>query len=78
MALRESLRPSLLFWYGQLLMLFKRHSRALENPYAGYQLAGVWHRLGRRDKLRAEYERIKGFEPKVAERIRMEFGLQPK
>jgi len=29
-------------------------------------------------KLRAEYERIKGFEPKVAERIRMEFGLQPK
>jgi hypothetical protein len=48
-------------------MLFKRHSRALENPYAGYQLAGVWHRLGRRDKLRAEYERI-----------RLEFGVQPK
>jgi len=67
MALRESLRPSLLFWYGQLLMLFKRHSRALENPYAGYQLTGVWHRLGRRDKLRAEYERI-----------RLEFGVQPK
>ncbi|MGH8733253.1 MAG: tetratricopeptide repeat protein, partial [Burkholderiales bacterium] len=30
MALSESLRPWLLFWYGQLLMLFKRHSRALE------------------------------------------------
>ena len=39
------------------------------NPYAGYQLAGVWHRLGRREKVRAEYERIKGFDPKVAERI---------
>lgn len=191
MALSEPLRPSLLFWYGQFLMLFKRHSRALEvfravarehpshqqawscigfllaereqfepaidaferalalnvadsashfnvafilqrigrheqaiarfertietdpkvdrawyglglslshlgrleeaaakfqeaarlqpfNPYAGYQLAGVWHRLGRRDKLRAEYERIKGFDPKVAERIRIEFGVQPK
>ena len=40
------------------------------NAYAGYQLAGVWHRLGQRDKLSAEYERIKGFDPKVAERIR--------
>ena len=30
MALSESLRPSLLFWYGQVLMLFKRHSSALE------------------------------------------------
>ena len=30
MALSEPLRPSLLFWYGQLLMLFKRHTRALE------------------------------------------------
>jgi hypothetical protein len=29
MALSEPLRPSLLFWYGQFLMLFKRHSRAL-------------------------------------------------
>ena len=46
------------------------------NPYAGYQLAGVWHRLDRRDKLRAEYERIKGFDPKVAERIRVEFGVR--
>ena len=46
------------------------------NPYAGYQLAGVWHRLGLRDKVRAEYERIKGFDPKVAERIRTEFGVR--
>jgi tetratricopeptide (TPR) repeat protein len=159
MALSESLRPSLLFWYGQVLTLFKRHARALEvfrtvtrenprhqqawscigfllaereelqpaiedferalalnpadaashfnvgyglglslaqlgrleegagkfqeaaslqpmNPYAGYQLAGVWHRLGRRDKVRAEYDRIKGFDPKVAERIRTEFGVR--
>lgn len=48
------------------------------NPYAGYQLAGVWHRLGRQDRLRAEYERIKGFDPKVAERIRLEFGVTKK
>ena len=73
--------PSLRFRYGQFLTLLKRRaqatpgscspsarsSRARFNPYAGYQLAGVWHRLGRRDELRAEYERI-----------RMEFGLQPK
>ena len=45
------------------------------NPYAGYQLAAVWHRLHRRDKVRAQYERIKGFDPKVAERIRVEFGV---
>jgi hypothetical protein len=38
----------------------------------------VWHLLGRRDKLRAEYERITGFDPMVAERIRIEFGVQPK
>jgi len=30
MALSESLRPSMLFWYGRFLTLFKRHSRALE------------------------------------------------
>jgi tetratricopeptide (TPR) repeat protein len=136
MALSESLRPSLLFWYGQVLTLLKRHSRALEvfrtvareNPRhqqawscIGFLLAereelqsaidaferalaanaGVdraWyglglslaqlgrleeaagkfegHRLGRRDKVRAEYERIKGFDPKVAERIRTEFGVR--
>jgi superkiller protein 3 len=190
MALSEPLRPSLLFWYGQFLMLFKRHARALElfravaranprhhqawscigfllaeredfpgaieaferaidlepgdaaahfnvgfilqrigrhpeaiarferaieanrhvdrawyglglslahlgqlepaaeklqeaarlqpmNPYAGYQLAGVWHRLGRRhDRVKTEYQRVKGFDPKVAERIRVEFGVR--
>jgi tetratricopeptide (TPR) repeat protein len=47
------------------------------NPYAGYQLAGVRHRLGQPDKVRAQYERVKGFDPKVAERIRAEFGVQP-
>lgn len=46
------------------------------NPYAGYQLAGIWHRLGDRDKLQAEYKRVKGFDPKVAERIRIEFGVR--
>ena len=42
----------------------------------GFLLAGVWHRLGRREKVRAEYERLKGFDPKVAERIRTEFGVR--
>jgi tetratricopeptide (TPR) repeat protein len=45
------------------------------NPFAGYQLAGVWHRMGERDKLRAEYERVRGFDADVAERIRIEFGV---
>ena len=45
------------------------------NPFAGYQLASVWHKLGEHDKVRAEYHRVKGFDPKVSERIRVEFGV---
>ena len=78
-------------WYGLGLSLAKlgRLEEAAEklqeaarlqpmNPYAAYQLASVWHRLGRADKLRTEYERVEGFDPKVAERIRLEFGLVKK
>ena len=45
------------------------------NPHAGMQLALAYHRLGRRDDLKAEYERVKSFEPKFAEQIRRETGL---
>ncbi|MBK8063866.1 MAG: tetratricopeptide repeat protein [Betaproteobacteria bacterium] len=78
-------------WYGIGLSLCSlgRYEEAIErfteaarlqpmNPYAGYQLAGTWHKLGQHDKVRAEYERIKGFDPKVAERIRQEFGVMRK
>ncbi|MGH8691448.1 MAG: tetratricopeptide repeat protein [Burkholderiales bacterium] len=47
------------------------------NPYAGYELAGVRFKLGQHDKVRAEYERVKGFDPKVSERIRLDFGVRP-
>ncbi len=33
--------------------------------------------LGKPDKVRAEYDRVQGFDPKVAERIRIEFGVTP-
>ena len=75
-------------WYGLGLSLAKlgrledaalRFAEAARlkpsNAYTGYQLAGVWHRLGQRDKLNAEYQRIKGLDPQVAERIRTEFGI---
>lgn len=75
-------------WYGLGLSLASlgQHAQAAEkfeeaarlqpmNPYAGYQLAGARHKLGEHEKVRAEYLRVKGFDPKVAERIRVEFGV---
>jgi protein O-GlcNAc transferase len=47
------------------------------DPYPGYQLAGIWHQLGDRDKLRVEYERVRKLDPGVAERIRLDFGANP-
>ncbi len=74
-------------WYGMGLSLAKlgRHDQAAEklaeaarlqpmNPYAGYHLAGAWFHLGQREKVDAEYERVKGFDPKVAAQIAREFG----
>jgi len=52
MALGELLRPSLLFWYGQFLMLLQRHPR---HQQAWTCVAFL-----------------------LAERIRVEFGVQPK
>lgn len=45
------------------------------NPYAGYHLAAVLFKLGRRDEMRAEYERVKGFDPKIAALMRREFEI---
>jgi tetratricopeptide (TPR) repeat protein len=45
------------------------------NPYAGYHLAAALARLGRRDEARAEYERVKSFDPKVSELMRRELGI---
>jgi len=74
-------------WYGMGLSLTKlgRYEQAAEklaeaarlqpmNPYAGYHLAGVWFQLGQRDKLDAEFERVKGFDPKVAAQMARDFG----
>lgn len=74
-------------WYGaglSLVQLGRLEEAALRfqeaarlqpfNPYAGYQLASVYHALGEPGKVRSEYDRVKGFDPKVAERIRREFG----
>lgn len=75
-------------WYGAGLSLL--HLRRLEeavahlreaarlqpmNPYAGYQLGAALFRLGRSDEVRAEYERVKGFDPKISEQMRRDFGL---
>lgn len=75
-------------WYGLGLSLAHegRHEEAATkfqeaarlqpfNPYAGYHLAAAWFKLGQHDKVKAEYERVKGFDPKVAERIRLDFGV---
>lgn len=45
------------------------------NPHAGYQLCLAFHRLGRGDELRTEYERVKSFEPKFAAQIRHDTGI---
>lgn len=45
------------------------------SPQAGYELAIAYHRHGDREALKAEYERVKGFDPAYAERIRSETGL---
>jgi hypothetical protein len=36
----------------------------------------VLDKLGRRDEVRAEYERIKGFDPKISALMRREFGIE--
>lgn len=75
-------------WYGLGLSLAHgaRYEEAAEkfreagrlqpfNPYAGYHLAAVLHKLGRSEEVRSEYERVKGFDPKVSALMRREFGI---
>ena len=74
-------------WYGMGLSLFKlgRYQEAAAkfaeaarlqpmNPYAAYQLAAAWAQLGERQKLEAEYQRVKGFDPKMAAQMQRDFG----
>ena len=66
MALGEPLRRSLLFRYRQFLMLLKRHSRAL----------GVFRAVAREHPRHQQAWSCIAF--LLAERIRVEFGVQPK
>ena len=38
-------------------------------------LAAAWFKLGEHEKVRAEYRRVKGFDPKIAEHVRVDFGV---
>lgn len=77
-------------WYGLGLSLahLDRHAEAAArfaeaarlqplNPYARYQLAGAWFKLGEHEKVRAEYRRLKGFDPKIAAQVSRDFGVPP-
>ena len=83
------LQPSLdRAWYGMGLSLIHvgRFREAIErlseaarlqpfNPYPRYQLAAAWFKLGEPEKVRAEYRRLKTFDPKIAEHVRVDFGV---
>lgn len=76
-------------WYGLGLIQIKDNqfaeaARALGraaalqyfNPYAGYYLAFAWFKLGEHDKASAEYQRVKSFDPKMAEQMQRDFGVK--
>jgi tetratricopeptide (TPR) repeat protein len=75
-------------WYGMGISLIHvgRFREAIErlteaarlqplNPFARYQLAAAWFKLGEPEKVRAEYRKLKSFDPKVAEHVRVDFGV---
>ena len=75
-------------WYGLGISLIHtgRFREAIErlteaarlqplNPYARYQLAAARFKLGEPDKVRAEYRKLKTFDPKLAEHVRVDFGV---
>jgi tetratricopeptide (TPR) repeat protein len=75
-------------WYGLGISLIHlgRFREAIErlteaarlqplNPYPRYQLAAAWFKLGEPEKVRAEYRKLKGFDPKVAAHVREDFGV---
>ncbi len=45
------------------------------NPYARYQLGAAWFKLGEPEKVRAEYRKVKTFDPQVAAHMRADFGV---
>lgn len=75
-------------WYGLGLSLIHcgRFREAIErlteaarlqplNPFPRYQLAAAWFKLGEPEKVRAEYRKLKTFDPKVAAHVRADFGV---
>lgn len=75
-------------WYGLGISLIHtgRFREAIErlteaarlqplNPYPRYQLAAAWFKLGEPERVRAEYRKLKGFDPKIAEHVRLDFGV---
>ena len=45
------------------------------NPFPRYQLAAAWFKLGEPEKVRAEYRKLKSFDPKIAAHVRDDFGV---
>lgn len=75
-------------WYGKALSLVKlgrleeavpafRRNTELQpmSPYGWYQLVHVLHRLGRRDEAEKAMRRLAAFEPKVAQQLQRETGI---
>ena len=75
-------------WYGLGISLIHtgRFHEAIErlteaarlqplNPFPHYQLAAAWFKLGEHDKVRAEYRKLKSFDPKIAAHVREDFGV---
>lgn len=85
----KQLQPSLdRAWYGLGISLIHcgRFHEAIDNlseaarlqplnPYARYQLAAAWFKLGEPEKVRAEYRKVKTFDPRVAAHMRADFGV---
>jgi Flp pilus assembly protein TadD len=85
------LQPSLdRAWYGLGISLIHtgRFREAIErlteaarlqplNPFARYQLAAAWFKLGEQEKVRAEYRKLKAFDPRIAAHVRADFGVPP-
>ena len=76
--------------YGRALSLIKteRLEEAIEplkrntelqplSPYGFYQLAHVYHRLGRTEAAAKVIRRLSGFEPQVARQLERETGIVP-
>jgi tetratricopeptide (TPR) repeat protein len=75
-------------WYGLGLSLIHcgRFAEAVDklteaarlqplNPYPRYQLGAAWFKLGEPEKVRAEYRKVKAFDPRVAAHMRADFGV---